>query len=105
MVILFLGDNMRNTKYERIANNHKAPEKRLQNASISFFSGGLMGLFAEGIIEILCMIFGMSRVYSATFMIVFFIFLASLFTAFGFFDKWVTKYDTNNSLGIDSDFE
>ena len=24
-------------------------------------------------------------------MIVFFIFLASLFTAFGFFDKWVTK--------------
>ena len=82
---------MRNTKYERIANNHRAPEKRLQNAAISFFSGGLMGLFAEGIIQILCMMFGMSRVESATFMIIFFIFVASLFTAFGFFDKWVTK--------------
>ena len=83
---------MKNTKYERIANNHKAPENRVRNAFVSFVSGGFMGLFAEGIIEILCFNFGMSRGDSATMMIVIFIFLASLFTALGFFDKLVTIF-------------
>ena len=82
---------MRNTRYEKIANSHKAPKARLKNALIAFFSGGMMGLLAEVIIQLLCYVMGMSRVESSTFMIVFFIFFASLFTAFGFFDKWVTK--------------
>ncbi len=82
---------MKNTRYEKIANFHKAPEKRLRNALVAFLSGGMMGFLAEGIIEVLCCFFGISRVESATFMIVFFIFFASLFTALGFFDKWVTK--------------
>lgn len=82
---------MRNTRYEKIANSHKAPKARLKNALIAFFSGGMMGLLAEVIIQLLCYVMGMSRVEASTFMIVFFIFFASLFTAFGFFDKWVTK--------------
>ena len=83
---------MKNTKYERIANNHKAPENRVKNALIAFISGGFMGLLGEGIIEILCFNFGMSRGDAATIMIILFIFFASLFTALGFFDKLVTIF-------------
>ena len=89
---LFLGDYMRNIKYEKIADTHKAPENRVKDAIIAFLSGGVMGLLAEGIIEFLCFQFGLSRTTSATYMVIIFIFLASLFTALGFFDKWVTKF-------------
>ena len=83
---------MRNTKYEKIADNHKAKEDRGWNAFIAFVSGGVMGFMAEAIIELLCFYYSLSRVDSATIMIVIFIFLASLFTALGFFDKLVEKF-------------
>ena len=50
---LLLVKNMRDLKYEKIANSHKAPEKKFQNALIAFFSGGFLGFLAEGIIEVL----------------------------------------------------
>lgn len=83
---------MRNTKYDKIADVHKAPEDRVKNSIVVFFSGGVMGVLGEGFIEFLCCQFGMARNDAATVMIVTFIFLASLFTALGFFDKWVTKF-------------
>lgn len=83
---------MRNTKYENIALRHKATEKRRENAFLAFISGGFMGMLAEGIIEFLIFQFQMNRVDAATFMIVIFIFFASLFTALGFFDRLVQKY-------------
>ena len=83
---------MRNTKYEKIANFHKASEKRVFNSFIAFVSGGVMGFLAELIIEIFGCLFGFSRVISANFMIIIFIFIASLCTGLGFFDKLVTKF-------------
>ena len=83
---------MRNTKYKKIADFHKAPESKTKNAMLAFFSGGVIGFLGELIIEILCTYFSLSRVSSSSIMIVIFIFLASLFTALGFFDKWVTKF-------------
>ena len=83
---------MRNTKYERIADNHKAPEDRVKNSIVAFISGGFIGLLGEGIIEFFCYYFHMSRAEASTFMIVIFIFTASLCTALGFFDKLVTKF-------------
>lgn len=80
---------MKNTKYNKIADNHKATEDRLLNALTAFFSGGVVGMFGEIEIEILCHWF--SRTDAGTLMILTFIFLASLFTALGFFDNWVTK--------------
>ena len=64
---------MRNTKYEKIADNHKAKEDRGWNAFIAFVSGGVMGFMAEAIIELLCFYYSLSRVDSATIMIVIFI--------------------------------
>lgn len=89
---LFLGDYVKNTRYEKIANFHKAPEKRFKNSLISFLSGGFMGFLAELIIEIFGCLFGFSRVISANFMITIFIFTASLCTGLGFFDKLVNLF-------------
>lgn len=86
------GDLMRNIKYERVADLHKAKEEKVKNAILAFLSGGIIGLAGEGIIEVLCLKLHLSRNDAATYMIVIFIFLASLFTAMGFFDKLVTKF-------------
>lgn len=83
---------MKNTKYEKIADNHKAVENRGRNAFIAFFSGGIVGLIGEGIIELLCYLYHMSRTEASSIMIVILIFVASLCTALGFFDKLVTKF-------------
>ena len=83
--------NMRNTKYNKIADFHKAPETKMKNLFLAFLSGGAIGALGEGIIEGFCNI-GFSRVQSATYMILFFIFIASLFTALGFFDKLVSIF-------------
>jgi len=82
---------MKNINYEKIANRHKAKETRLKNSIIAFISGGLMGLLAELIIEVLMKWFDITRTNSTIWMIIFFIFIACLFTALGFFDKWVNK--------------
>ena len=83
---------MRNTKYDKIADNYKAEETKGRNALIAFIVGGLIGVLAELIIEVLCECFHISRSEASTFMIIIFIFIASLGTALGFFDKLVTKF-------------
>ena len=83
---------MKQEKYEMIAKEHKAKNPKLQNAIVAFLIGGLIGMIGEGIIELLCNIFHMSRNNAGTIMIVIMIFIASLSTALGFFDKLVTKF-------------
>lgn len=83
---------MKQEKYEMIAKEHKANNTKLQNAIVAFLIGGLIGMIGEGIIELLCNIFHMSRNNAGTIMIVIMIFIASLSTALGFFDKLVTKF-------------
>lgn len=83
---------MKNERYERIVNQNKAVEERGKNALIAFLVGGLVGAIGEIIIEVICYYFKLSRNDSATIMIVIIIFIASLCTALGFFDKLVTKF-------------
>ncbi len=83
---------MNKNKYEKIAANHQAPKHRLKNTFLAFLVGGLIGLIGEGIIELLCYYTHMSRSGAGTIMIVILIFVASLSTALGFFDKLVTKF-------------
>lgn len=82
---------MRNTKYEKIADKHKATEKRFSNFIIAFLSGGFIGLMGEGVIEVICSL-GLSRNYSGTIMIILFIFIGSFCTALGFFDKLANTF-------------
>ena len=81
---------MKNVKYDLIADCHKAKENRVCNAIVAFVVGGFIGLIGEGIIELLCLNFSLSRNDASTFMIVIYIFVGSLCTALGFFDKLVT---------------
>ena len=83
---------MKNIKYEKIANFHKPEEKRLKNSIVAFVSGGVVGMTGEIIIEVLCNCIHISRSEASTFMIMIMIFIASLCTALGFFDKWVNKF-------------
>ena len=83
---------MKNERYERIVYQNKAVEERGKNALIAFLVGGLVGAIGEAIIEVICYYFKLSRNDSATIMIVIMIFIASLCTALGFFDKLVTKF-------------
>lgn len=83
---------MKNDRYERIVNQNKAVEERAKNALTAFIVGGLVGALGEIIIEVICYYFKLSRNDSATIMIVIMIFVASLCTALGFFDKLVTKF-------------
>lgn len=81
-----------NKKYEKIVNSNKAKEERVKNALVAFIVGGLVGLLGEAIIEILCCYFKISRSDASVYMIVILIFISSLCTALGFFDKLVTKF-------------
>ena len=81
-----------NKKYEKIVNSNKAKEERVKNAIVAFIVGGLVGLLGEEIIEILCCYFKISRTDASVYMIVILIFISSLCTALGFFDKLVTKF-------------
>ena len=78
--------------YKKIADMHKAEENRVGNAITAFVVGGIVGLLGEAIIEGLCCISHISMTDASTYMIIIMIFVASLSTALGFFDKLVTKF-------------
>lgn len=86
-----IGDIVERKLYEKIVMNHKPKEKRLQNAIIAFLIGGLMGILGEFLLELYTRYLNISTSDAAVFMIITLIFLASLFTALGFFDKLVKK--------------
>lgn len=80
---------MINKNYEEIVEKHSPKEERLKNSLIAFFIGGLVGLVGEGLIELFCYLLHTSRTVSSIYMIITLIFIASLLTAIGIFDKWV----------------
>lgn len=82
---------MKNEKYESIVKKYKVKETRLKNSIVAFVVGGIVGTLGEVVIELLINCMKISRSDASTLMIVIFIFIASLATALGFFDKLVQK--------------
>ena len=76
--------------YEKIVMHHKPKEHRLNNAFIAFIVGGIMGVIGQLLIDFYAYYLNIASSDAAIFMIITLIFLASLFTAIGFFDKLVT---------------
>ena len=75
--------------YDKLVLEHTPKEKRLENAVIAFLIEGVMGVIGELLVEFYGYYLHISRSDASVFMIITLIFLASLFTALGFFDKWV----------------
>ena len=75
--------------YEKIVMNHKPKEHRVRNAFIAFITGGILGLIGQGLLDLYTYYLNISTSDAAVFMMITLIFIASLFTALGFFDKMV----------------
>ncbi|MEG1351155.1 MAG: SpoVA/SpoVAEb family sporulation membrane protein [Bacilli bacterium] len=80
---------MEEKQYASIVKKHTAKENRLMNAIIAFITGGIMGVIGQFLSCFYGYYFSIPTPLANVFMIVTLIFLASLFTALGFFDKWV----------------
>ena len=80
---------MERNLYEKIVMKHKPKETKIENAFIAFVTGGLVGVIGELLLEFYSYYLDIGTNDAAIFMMITLIFLASLFTALGFFDKWV----------------
>ena len=83
------GDIVEKKLYDKLVMSHKPIEHRGQNAFIAFLVGGMVGVMGQLLIEFYSYYLGLSSSDASVFMIITLIFFASLFTALGFFDKWV----------------
>ena len=81
---------MKNKKYEAIVEKHKPDEAKKSHALVAFLVGGTLGVCGELLLEGYTVWFDLSRSEATVYMLITFIFLASLFTALGFFDKLVS---------------
>ena len=82
---------MRKHEYQKLVSEYTPKENKWKNAVIAFLVGGLVGLTGQVIVTILQNSFGMEVMESYSWLCVIIIFLASLATALGFFDNWVSK--------------
>ena len=82
---------MEKKKYEQLVKQHQPEEHRIKNAVIAFLVGGFIGMLGELFIRFYSYYLEISRSDASVYMIVTLIFIASLLTALGVFDKLVGK--------------
>ena len=82
---------MNKEDYKLLVKKHTPKEPKLRNFGVAFLVGGLIGLLAEVVSMILRNCFAFSSVEAGLIVALFVIGVASLFTALGFFDSWVSK--------------
>lgn len=82
---------MNKDEFKKLVKKHEPKEDKLHNTIYAFLVGGTVGFIVEGIIQVLMNMFELTRVVASTWTCLIVIFMASLFTALGFFDNWMTK--------------
>lgn len=80
---------MEKERYKKLIKKYKPKEDRLYNGIIAFIVGGIMGIVGEFLLEIYSYYLDIPTKEAGTFMIITLIFIGSLLTCFGFFDKFV----------------
>ena len=78
-------------KYIEIVRECSPKEDKIKNALISFICGGLFGVLAELLLRGYMMWFNMTRADAGVSVILTLIIVASILTALGIFDTWVSK--------------
>lgn len=76
---------------EKVTGNTKTKQEVYSNYFVSFFIGGLIGMFGEWLTEMYCLSFHISRNIGIIYMMITLIFIASILTGLGIFDKLITK--------------
>lgn len=82
---------MKKEEYQKLVKKYEPKENRLKNTIVAFLVGGSVGFLVEVLIKVLMKVFELSRVIASSWSCLIVIFLASLFTALGFFDNWMIK--------------
>ncbi len=82
---------MEKQEYKELVKKFSPKENKIKKLLIAFIVGGLIGLFGQILITIYSSIPNISINEASSLMMVTIIFLSCLFTALGFFDKWVEK--------------
>lgn len=77
-------------KYQNIVNKNIPKENVKINAAKAFLVGGFMGIIGQLLLDIYTTWLNIPTKEASTYMIITLIFIGSLFTALGFFDKWVS---------------
>lgn len=85
------GDKMNELEYKSFIKDFIPKESKILNFLIAFIVGGTIGFLAELLVIFLMTGYGLSNTCSSTFVGISIIVIASLFTALGFFDNWVTS--------------
>lgn len=85
------GDNM-DDKYKQIVDNHTPKEDRLKNAIVTFVAGGLFGVLAELLLRGYMIWFNLPRKESGVVVTLTLVIVASILTAIGVFDVFVSKF-------------
>lgn len=75
--------------YNSIVNKHTPKEDRLKNSLIVFFTGGIIGILSELLLNYYSVWLSLPRKESGILVILTWIIIASLLTAFGVFDLLV----------------
>lgn len=86
-----MGEYMKNDEYKKLVSKYELKENKIKNALISFFVGGIIGFLAELFVFFLMERFNLDRKISSTILCIFIIAFASLLTALGKFDDFVSK--------------
>lgn len=82
---------MKKEDYKKLVKKVSPKEPRFRNIIVAFTTGGAIGLIGQIIITILTIVFGISKIEAGGWLALILIFLSTLMTALGFFDKLVTK--------------
>ena len=82
---------MDNNKYQKIVSKNTPKKPDLENAVMTFLTGGLMGLFSELLLELYVYWLDIPRKESGVLVILTLICISSILTAFGVFDLLVNK--------------
>ncbi len=75
-------------RYKDLVTKHTPKEAKLLNVMKAFIIGGSMGILGQFLIDVYSF-YGVPQKEAGTYMIITLIFIASLFTAIGFFDRVV----------------
>lgn len=83
---------MKLEEYKKIVDNNSIKENKFKNILLAFISGGFMGVIGEGITSFLEYKFYMPRHEAFMYLMIILVFVSSVLTGIGVFDKLVSYF-------------